>query len=138
MRNHVQVEFDQIKTMVDGMATRISAPSCLLPTYGSSEDMGRPYVEIDAHGYHLIVVERGVEQYRTTVKSRDDLLFEIFRSVASAMAFEFERQQAQRDVDPRRVAFDKALSILGTLNKDWEKRQKEHYDRVLLKSPLRT
>lgn len=138
MSNQVQVELDQIKALVDGMATRISAPSHLLPTYGSSEDMGRPHVEIDARGYHLIVVERGVEQYRTTVKSCDDLLFEIFRNVASSMAFAFEMQQARRDIDPRGVAFNKALSILGALNKDWEKRQKEHYDRVLLKSPLRT
>jgi hypothetical protein len=133
-----QVELDQINAIVAGMAARISAPSSLLPTYGSSEDMGRPYVEIDARGYHLIVVEKGVEQYRTTVRLRDDLLFEIFRGVASSMGFEFEMCQAQRDVDPRRVAFDKALSILGMLNKDWEKRQKEHYDRVLVKSPLRT
>jgi hypothetical protein len=138
MSNDVRAELDEIKAIVDGMATSISAPSRLLPTYGSSEDMGRAHVEIDARGYHLVVVERAVEQYRTTVKSRDDLLFEIFRNVASSMAFEFEMQQAQRDADPRRVAFNKALSILGALNRDWERRQKEHYDHVLLRSPLRT
>lgn len=99
--------------------------------------MGRPHVEIDARGYHLIVVEKGVEQYRTTVMSRDDLLFEIFQGVASSMGFEFEMHQVQHDIDPRRVAFAKALSILRILNEDWEKRQKEHYDRVLVKSPLR-
>jgi hypothetical protein len=47
------------------------------------------------------------------------------------MAFEFDRQQARRDVDPRRVAFDKALSILGALNKNWATRQKQHYDEML-------
>jgi hypothetical protein len=133
-----QVELDKIKAIVAGMAARISAPSSLLPTYGSSEDMGRPHVEIDARGYHLIVVEKGVEQHRTTVRLLDDLLFEIFRGVAFSLGFEFEMCQVQRDVDPRRVAFDKTLSILGMLNKDWERRQKEHYDRVLVKSPLRT
>ncbi|MFL9987251.1 Imm63 family immunity protein [Paraburkholderia sediminicola] len=138
MTNQDQVELDKIKAIVASMAARISAPSSLLPTYGSSEDMGRPHVEIDGCEYHLIVVEKGVEQYRTTAKSRDDLLFEIFRGVASSMGFEFEMQQARRDVDPRRIAFDRALSILGALDKNWEKRQKEHYDRVLAKSPLRT
>ena len=51
-----------------------------------------------------------------------------------SMAFEFDRQQARRDVDPRRVAFDKALSILGALNKNWAMRQKQHYDEMLSRS----
>src|SRR5579863_900889 len=132
MFNQDQVELDQIKAIVAGMAARISAPSSLLPTYGASVDMRRPHVEINARGYHVVVFEKGVEQYRTTVKFRDDLLFEIFRGVASSMGFEFEMRQAQRDIDPRRGAFDKALSILGMLNKDWEKWQKEHYDRFTM------
>ncbi|WP_090532441.1 Imm63 family immunity protein [Paraburkholderia sartisoli] len=138
MSNQFQVELDQIKTMVEQMAVRISAPSSLLPTFGSSEDMGRPHVEVDADGYHLIVVEKGAEQYRTTTKSRDDLMFELFRNVASAMAFEFEMNQMPRAVDPRSVAFAKAISILSALNADWAQRQKRHYEEVLSTSPLRT
>jgi hypothetical protein len=137
MSNQFQVELDQIKTMVEQMSVRISAPSSLLPTFGSSEDMGRPYVQIDSNGYHLIVVEKGIEQYRTTTKSCDDLLFEIFRNVASAMAFEFEMSQTPRAVDPRSVAFAKAISILSVLNADWAQRQKSYYERVLSASPLR-
>ncbi|WP_416338909.1 Imm63 family immunity protein [Paraburkholderia sp. CNPSo 3076] len=132
-----QVELEQIKAMVVQLASRISAPLDLLPTYGVSDDMGRPHVEVDGRGYHLVVVEKGREQYRTTVASRDDLLFEIFRGVASSMGFDFELHQPKRDVDPRRVAFARALAILGALDKGWESRQKDHYDEVLLKSPLR-
>ena len=138
MPNQEQIELDQTKTIVTRMAARISAPLNLLPTYGTSGDLGRPHLEVDGRGYHLVVVEKGVEQYRTTVASREDLLFEIFRGVASSMGFEFEIRQAQREVDPRRVAFEKALSILGLLSKSWEKRQREYFDRVLIGAPLRT
>jgi hypothetical protein len=137
MSNRFQVELDQIKAMVEQMAARILVPSYLLPTFGSSDDLGRAHVEVDAYGYHLIVVERGSEQYRTTVQSIDDLLFEIFRNVASAMGFEFELKQKKRATDPRGVAFAKALSILGILSSDWERRQKDHYEKVLSTSPLR-
>ncbi|WP_366520206.1 Imm63 family immunity protein [Robbsia andropogonis] len=99
--------------------------------------MGKPYVQIDADGYHLIVFEKGIEQYGTTTRSCDDLLFEIFRNVASAIAFEFEMSQAPRAADPRSVVFARVISILSVLNGDWAQRQKSHYERVLSASPLR-
>jgi hypothetical protein len=39
----------------------IDAPDHVLPTFGYSEETGRPHIEVDGAAFHHVVVERGRE-----------------------------------------------------------------------------
>jgi len=47
---------DAIKSEVDRLAAKIGASGYILPTYGRSEDLARPHIEVDSRGYHYVVV----------------------------------------------------------------------------------
>src|SRR5258708_34276100 len=70
---------------VDLLASQIGAPSSQLPTYGRSEDMARPHVEVAGPFLSWVVVERGNEIDRKTTRDLDELLYWISGSVAAGM-----------------------------------------------------
>ena len=49
----------EMQAEVERRASLIGASGYVLPTFGHSEDGDRPYLEVDARGYHYVVVERG-------------------------------------------------------------------------------
>ena len=57
------------------MANTIGAPANRLPTFGRSEQSGRPHIEVDPVGYHYIIAERGQELERRITFDLDDLLY---------------------------------------------------------------
>jgi hypothetical protein len=62
----------EIKSEVDRFAKKIRAPESLLPTYGHTRDAARPHIEVDARGYHYVIVERGVSGFSNAVVSPSD------------------------------------------------------------------
>ena len=86
-----EYSLNEIKSEIDRLAAQIGAPDDLLPTYGYSEDGARPHIEIDSHGYHYVVVERGEEINRVTTNSLDELL-----SVLSPKWAEIESKDHER------------------------------------------
>ncbi len=88
MADHRTLE--QIKDMIDKIAKRISPPSFLLPTYGQTQDGARPHIEVNANGYHYMIVERGQELERKTTNHLSELLYWVFASVTHQMAVNYE------------------------------------------------
>ena len=81
----------KIKAEVDRRAALIGAAGHhALPTYGHSEDLARPHIEVDSQCYHFVVVERGQECGRFTTDDLDELLFRIFQSVTHDLAFAYD------------------------------------------------
>src|SRR5690349_10222519 len=82
----------QIRSEVERLAKLIGATSDNLPTYGreSSRDFGYPHVEIDQKLYHYVVIERGEVVTRKSSALLEDLLYWIFESATSNMAFSYE------------------------------------------------
>ncbi len=82
----------RIQLRVEQLAAVIRAPEKDLPTFGRTEDMGRPHIEVIGEVPYFVVVERGQELVRDAFVDDNALLERIFESVAFNMACSFELQ----------------------------------------------
>lgn len=118
------------------MAAAIAAPAAYLPTYGTSTDLARPHIELDGRGYHLVVVERGVEESRATTRDLDELLYLVFKGVTLGMARDHELAHKVEDSDPRRLLFARQIELLLRLSPEWARREAEEHERLLRVHPF--
>ena len=127
----------EIKAEVDRRAALIGAVGRYsLPTYGYTEDGGRPHIEADSRGYHFVVVERGQEQSRFTTRDLDELLYRIFQSVTSDLAFAYELAHRVETQDCRRLAFQWQVELLSQLSPNWGQREAVEHQRILREHPF--
>jgi Immunity protein 63 len=127
----------EIKSEVDRRAALIEAAGHhALPTYGHTEDGARPHIEVDSRRYHLVVVERGQEQSRFTTGDFDELLYRIFQSVTSDLAFSYELAHRVETQDCRRLAFKRQVELLKQLSSNWGEREADEHQRILREHPF--
>src|SRR5262245_31255070 len=126
----------EIKAEVDRRAALIGAAGHhALPTYGHTEDLARPHVEVDSRGYHFVVVERGHEQERFTTCDLDALLFRIFKGVTHDLAFAYELANRVETQDCRRLGFRLQVELLAVLSPSWAERKAQEHERILRENP---
>jgi hypothetical protein len=125
----------ELKAEVERLANKIGAPSNILPTYGRSEDGGRPHIEVDARGYHYVMVERGEEWTRLTTSDIDELLQKIFCSVTFGLASKYELKHRVPNMDSRRLLFQRQVDLLEELSPHWAKYEAERQKSILQQRP---
>jgi len=125
-----------IEAQVRDLAARIDAPANYLPTFGYSEDAGRPFVEVDG-AYQYAVEERGQELSRQTTADLDELLYWIFDNVAGAISWDYELAHRREGEDSRIQAFTKRMELLSCLSPNWEQRWRDENWRLLNEVGLR-
>jgi len=125
----------EIKAEVDHLSARINASGYVLPTYGCSNDGGRPHIEVDARGYHFVTVERGQELKRITTCDLDELLFHIFEAVTFNLACDYELAHRMEHQDFRRVMFFHQIELLSVLSQKWSEREYQEHERILHEHP---
>src|ERR1700755_599092 len=101
-----------IEADVAALARRIGASEGELPTYGVSQDFGRPHVEVEHGFYWYVVMERGQELERRFTPNYDDLLYWIFRDATHRLSFAYELTNRVEDQDCRRIAFPKQIELM--------------------------
>jgi hypothetical protein len=111
-----------VKQRVDELAERIDAPASLLPTYGRSEHMARPYIESADDMFSYVVVERGIRLRHEATTDLDELLYWIFRSVTFDMSTKFEVQNRAEDQDFRIIQCRHQLALVARLRPHWDRR----------------
>ena len=127
----------QIESKVNQLALIIGAAcSSELPTYGKTEDYARPHIEVDASGYHYVIVERGEERSRFTTPELDDLLFLVFEDVTFSLASKFELDNRVESKDSRRLVFHRQVELLSMLSESWGKREADAHSMLLDKYPF--
>jgi hypothetical protein len=122
---------DEIEHAVLAKASKIMAPGELLPTYGRSEDMARPHVEVEGDQLFLVVRERGQEQERRSTGDLDQLLYWIFEGVTFSMAAEWELAHRDEQQDFRRLLFQKQIELLHDLDPAWAERLRREHQSLL-------
>ena len=126
-----------IKAKTEELASLIDATTDLLPTYGYSRDFAYPHIEVDSNGLlHYVIVERGQELERKTTSDLDELLYWIFSDVTFSMANQHELKNRVADKDNRRILFAKQEELLGKLIINWQQKEREEHQRILLKYPF--
>ena len=126
----------EIEAEIDRLAAQINASGNVLPTYGHSEDGARPHLEVDARGYHYVVVERGQELKRITTSDLDELLFNVFESLTFSLACKYELAHRIEQQDFRRILFQRQLELLSRLSPQWGEREAGNHEQTLRQHPF--
>jgi len=125
-----------LRERIRAAAARLGADESLLPTFGGSDDTGRPHVEADAAGYHYVVCERGTEFERATSPDAEEIAFLACRDMAFEMACERELASRVPGQDSRRRIFSIELELLRALDPAWAERVQQENERILAEHPF--
>ena len=125
----------EIETHVAALGRRIGASSEDLPTYGISQDLGRPHIETHHGLYHYVVVERGKELERRSSDDYDELLYWIFKAVTHGLAFSYELRNRVYGQDCRRIAFPKQVELIKQIGLDLGERLERDIAEILRRAP---
>jgi hypothetical protein len=126
----------EVEAEVCRLAAIIGASERHLPTFGRSDEDGRPHIEIDAAGYHYAVRERGTELSHFVTRSLNELLYRAFADITFGVALAFEVRNRVEGQDSRRLMFAKQEELLAVLSPDWAKREKDEHERILRQFPF--
>ena len=120
-----------IRQEVERLAAKIETEPWMLPTFGYSEQTGRPHIEEDGTLYYFVQSERGGEFVRWKSDSLDELLFVIFRSVVSAFDLKDPTKLKARGKDQRRDRFQQNVELMTVLSETWAQRLTEFQRRLV-------
>ena len=128
---------EDIVEMIAKLASRINAPSYLLPTYNFPRRNVTPHIEVDDDGYMFYMfIEREIEFDKEKFDNIDDFLYRIFSGVTFSMAVKYELKNRIEDKDYRRMIFAKQVELLGQLNEIWAERGRAKHLLSLKKVPF--
>ena len=130
------LNLSQIKYKVNKLAKIIGAPKVTLPTFGHSEQSGRPHIEVDSRGYHYVTAERGHEFERHTTMDSDELLYMIFADVTFSLSVQYELAHRVEKQDGRRIMFQHQVALLSLLSTKWAERESLEHERILTQHPF--
>jgi hypothetical protein len=118
----VMDDITALKSRIVALAREIDVPDYLLPTFGYSEENGRPHIELRDGEFHLVMEERGKEYGRFTTTSLDDLLYHVFRDATYSTAATRARV-SQLTPSSRRAILRAQIDLLERVNPEWAKRR---------------
>ena len=127
---------DELRGAVARIGRHLEANANDLPTYGSSDQSGRPHIEVSGDTWSYVVCERGSEFERRETLDPKELLYWIFESVAHQLASDFELANRKPGRDSRRIVFDRQLALLASIDDSWAVRLSEHHRTVLEEHPF--
>lgn len=126
----------ELQQAVNLIGDKLGAPKSMLLVRENSPEDGTPHVEFKNDGFEYISSERGYEIFRKHTRSLDELLFWIISRVAFNMAVEYELHHRVTGKDSRRMIFEKYLSELSRINKEWEKKASDEIKAILITAPF--
>jgi hypothetical protein len=129
-------QLPEIKVEIERLAKLIDANEDQLPTYGVSEQSGRPHIEVDDLGYHYVNAERGHEFKRLTTWELDQLLYAVFQAVTFRLAINFELRHRIEGKDCRRLAFQKQIELLSVFPHKWDECRSNEISEILKDHPF--
>ena len=125
-----------LRERIRAAARRLGADETLLPTFGGSEQTGRPHIEADAAGWHYVGCERGTEFERAASADPEEIAFLACRDMAFEMACEQELASHVPGQDSRRRIFAIELELLRTVDPAWADRVRAENERILAEHPF--
>ncbi len=131
------ITIQELYGQVNELAKKINAPVELLPTFGTSDLSGRPYIVVQGDTYHYLANDRDAVVVNRETTSLPKLLYWIFDYITGQMGSKYEKEHRIPDVDPRRLAFRKQLELLDALYPHWKEERQQEIQALLEKHPYR-
>jgi len=127
---------DDLRKRLETELKKITGDSRLLPEINNSNDLAKPFIEIDRYGYNYVCRERGEEIFRKIPFDIDELLYQVFDDLTFSMASEWELNNRKENEDSRLQLFVKQVDLMTRINKDFGKRLNDRLQRILNFGPL--
>ena len=124
-----------LRERIQSAARLLGADESKHPTWGASDQSGRPHIEADERGFHYVVCERGTEFERTTSADPGEIAFLACRDMAFEMACDDEMATRRPGTDARRRIFARQLELMRRLDPAWEARERAEIERILEEYP---
>jgi hypothetical protein len=119
------------------LSKKIDVPERLKPNFGPSDYDEKPYVFQDyKNNLHYTAKERGQISFDKITSDFDEILYWIFDSITSSMAFDFELNSRIEEQDCRRIAFADQTQLMNALNKIWGKKTIKEHNEILKEHPF--
>ncbi|EPZ0268491.1 MULTISPECIES: Imm63 family immunity protein [Serratia] len=129
------LSFSEIQKKINGLGMGVGIPESDLHIFSSSPGDGRPHISYDNGLYNYIYAERGVEFFRKTTSSKDELFYWIMSDFIYKVAFQYELENRVENSDGRRIAFNKALDLMGSICDEWRLKAQHEIDDILTRNP---
>jgi hypothetical protein len=131
------IAIQDVYEQVNEMARKIGARPEFLPTFGTSDLSGKPYIVIKGETFYYLAYDRGSVTINKETTSLPTLLYWIFDGITNQMGVAYEANHRVPDVDPRRLAFKKQLELLNMLQPEWKGQKEQEIQEILAKHPYR-
>ncbi|AYH01706.1 hypothetical protein F6Q07_02185 [Pectobacterium parmentieri] len=129
------LSFSEIQKKVNELGKSVGIPESDLHIFSSSPDDGRPHISYYGGLYNYIYAERGVEFFRKTTSSINELFYWIMSDFIYKVAFQYELENRVENIDGRRIAFNKVLAFMGNISDEWRLMAQNGIDDILAKNP---
>ncbi|MBI0551403.1 Imm63 family immunity protein [Pectobacterium parmentieri] len=129
------LSFSEIQKKVNELGKNVGIPEGDLHIFSSSPDDGRPHISYYGGLYNYIYAERGVEFFRKTTSSINELFYWIMSDFIYKVAFQYELENRVENIEGRRIAFNKALALMGNISDEWRLMAQNEIDDILAKNP---
>ncbi len=127
----------EIYEQVQALSRKIGATPGLLPTFGTSELNGKPYIVIRGDTYYYLANDRDVVTINRQTASLQELLYWIFDEITYQMGAAYELEHRVPDLDSRRLIFKKQLDLLQKIDPEWKQLKQQEIKDILGKHPYR-
>jgi hypothetical protein len=131
------ITIQDVYTEVNELARKIGAAAEFLPTFGTSDLSGKPYIVIKGDVFFYLAWDRGAVTINRQTESLQELLYWIFADITYQMGVSYEADHRVPDLDPRRLAFKKQLDLLEALQLPWKDLRQAEIKDILAKHPYR-
>ena len=125
----------EIKHKVEQLANLINAPGDKRPGYGTSENIGTPYIEVDDSNYYFLAFDRDIRTLNRKTQDIDELLYWVFAYITSGMSSSYASLHRDPKNNYRRVMFSHQLELLERLNPLWKEQRGKEIDEILKTNP---
>ena len=115
----------ELKAQIENMVAQGNILPELIPSFGKFTG---PTAEVFIEGnkYHFTAYGN-----QTSTDNLEEFLYLIFQELTKQMGHIYEVEHRNPKLDSRRIAFQRQLEILESLNGDWKKRREKEIEELL-------
>ncbi|MBK8147669.1 MAG: hypothetical protein IPK58_05505 [Acidobacteria bacterium] len=115
----MSITIEELQNEYNGLLQRARPIPHVYRFLTERSDDGTPHVEIIGDEYHFVSTERGLDLFRKSFGSKDEILYEMIALDTFWMGVDFEFKNRIESLDCRRMIFAKQLELLNLIDPEW-------------------
>ena len=131
----MSITIEELQNEYNGLLQRARPIPHVYRFLTERSDDGTPHVEIIGDEYHFVSTERGLDLFRKSFGSKDEILYEMIALDTFWTGVDFEFKNRIESLDCRRMIFAKQLELLNLIDPEWGRRRAAEIEKTLVENP---